>query len=91
LFRRQLGPQAPRPALEDLAVVEEEVEHGSDARAVAEQFSLALDRAVRVDQHARAFVRGHDDLQQFFCRCEPREIGCAQPKGRFERVPVASL
>jgi hypothetical protein len=32
------GPQAPRPALEDLAVVEEEVEHGSEGRAVAAQF-----------------------------------------------------
>jgi hypothetical protein len=39
LFRRQPGLQAPGPALEDYAVVEEEVEHGSDGRAVAEQFS----------------------------------------------------
>lgn len=36
LFRRQLGPPAPRPAFEDMAVVEEAVEHGGDGRAVTE-------------------------------------------------------
>ena len=36
LFRRQLGPPAPRPAFEDMAVVEEAVEHGGDGRAVTQ-------------------------------------------------------
>jgi hypothetical protein len=35
-FRRQLGPPTPRPAFEDMAVVEEAVEHGGDGGAVTE-------------------------------------------------------
>src|SRR6266576_182208 len=70
-FRRQLGPPAPRPAFENMAVVEEAVEHGGEGRAVAEQFSPVLDGAVRGDQGAGAFVAAHDDLQQLFCCCGP--------------------
>jgi hypothetical protein len=62
LFRRQLGSPAPRPAFEDMAVVEKAVEHSGDGRAVAEQFSPVLDRSVRRHQCARAFVTAHDDL-----------------------------
>jgi hypothetical protein len=41
LFRRrrfslQPGPPAPRPALEDMAMVQEAVQHGGDRRRVAE-------------------------------------------------------
>ena len=35
-FRLQLGPPTPRPAFEDMAVVEEAVEHGGDGGAVAQ-------------------------------------------------------
>src|SRR6266576_1333659 len=45
-FRRQLGPPAPRPAFEDMAVVEEAVEHGGGGRAVVEESSPVLNRAV---------------------------------------------
>ncbi len=37
---------APRPAFEDMAMMEEAVEHSGDGRAVAEQFSPVLHRAV---------------------------------------------
>jgi len=46
LFRRQLGSPAPRPAFEDMAVVEKAVEHSGDGRAVAEESSPVLNRAV---------------------------------------------
>jgi len=62
LFCRQLGSPAPRPAFENMAVVEKAVGHSGDDRAVAEQFSPVLDRSVRGDQRARAFVTAHDDL-----------------------------
>ena len=62
IFRRQLGPPAPRSAFEEMAMVAEAVEHGGDGCAVAEQFSPVLDRSVRGDQRARAFVTAHDDL-----------------------------
>lgn len=40
VFRRvRFGSPAPWTAFEEMAVVEQAVEHGSDRRAVAEQFS----------------------------------------------------
>src|SRR5438876_836480 len=61
-FRRQLGPPAPRPAFEDMTVVEEAVEHGGDGGTIAEQFSPVLNWTVRSHQSAHAFVAAHDDL-----------------------------
>jgi hypothetical protein len=40
------GPPAPRPAFEDMAVVEKAIQHGGDGRAVAEQFAPVLHRPV---------------------------------------------
>src|SRR5260370_9869142 len=68
-FRRQLGPPAPRPAFEDMAVVQEAVEHGGDGRAVAEGASPVLNRAVSSYPRARAFVTGHDNRPQTFFSC----------------------
>src|SRR5207253_2194073 len=65
-FRRQLGPPAPWPAFEEMAVVEETVEHGGHGRAVAEQFPPVLYGSVRSDQCARALVTAHDDLTGHF-------------------------
>lgn len=39
-LRGHLGSPAARPAFEEMAMVEEAVEHGSDGGAVAEQFRL---------------------------------------------------
>src|ERR1700687_419537 len=39
LFRRQLGPPTPRPAFEDMAVVEQAGEHGGDGGGVTAALS----------------------------------------------------
>jgi hypothetical protein len=52
LSRICLRPPATRSALEEMAVVEQAVQHGSDGGAVAEQFSPVLDRAVGSEQCA---------------------------------------
>jgi hypothetical protein len=44
-----LGSPASWPALEDVAVVEEAVEHGSDGGGVAEELAPVLDWTVRGD------------------------------------------
>lgn len=46
LFRWRFGSPAPRPAFEDMAMVEEAIEHSGDGGAVAEQFPPVLDEAV---------------------------------------------
>jgi len=51
-----------------MAVVEKAVEHSGDGRAVAEESSPVLNRAVRSYQRARAFVTAHDNLQQLVAR-----------------------
>jgi hypothetical protein len=56
-FHLRLGPPAPRPAFEDVAVVQEAAQHGGDGRRVTEQLSPVLDWS--------------DDLEQLFCRCRP--------------------
>jgi hypothetical protein len=53
-LRRQLGSPTPRPGLEDMAVVQEAVEHGRDGRAVPEQFSPVLDGAVQCEVRIRS-------------------------------------
>src|SRR6516165_10189436 len=68
-FRLRLSPPAPRPAFEDMTVVQEAVQHGSDGRGVAEQLSPVIDWPVGSHQRAGAFVTAHDDLQQLFRCC----------------------
>src|SRR5260370_23138072 len=70
-FRRQLGPPAPRPAFEDMAVVQEAVEHGGDGRAGAAASSPVLNRAVPSDQQARPFATAPRHLQPLSCSCVP--------------------
>ena len=67
----RLGPPAPRSAFEDVAMVQEAVQHGGDGRDVAEQFSAVLDGTVGSHQGAGALIAAHNDLQQLFCRCVP--------------------
>jgi len=71
LSRVHLRPPAARSAFEEMAVVEQAVEHGRDGGAVAEQFALVFHGAVGSEQRAGTFVTAHDDLQQFFRRCGP--------------------
>jgi len=70
---RQVGfrPPASWTTFEEMAVVEQAVEHGGNRGAVAEQFSPVFHRAVGSQQRAGALLAAHDDLQQFFRRCGP--------------------
>ncbi len=64
-----LGPEAPRTALEDVAVVEKPIEHGGDGGSVAEEFSPILDGTVRGEEGAGALVTSHDELEKVFGGC----------------------
>src|SRR2546430_17032140 len=55
-FRRQLGPPAPRPAFENMAGVEEAVEHGGGGPAVCGRFSPLPHRGGRGRPAARALL-----------------------------------
>jgi len=70
VFRRvHFGPPAARSAFQEMAVMEQTVEHGGDSGAVAKQFSPVFHGAVGGEQRAGALVAAHDDLQQLFCSC----------------------
>jgi len=60
------GSPAPRAALEHVAVVQQAIEHSADGGRVTEQFAPVLDRPIRGQHGAGAFVAAHDDLQQLF-------------------------
>src|SRR5208283_4154600 len=60
------GSPAAWAALQDVSVVQQAVEHGGNGGAVAEQLAPVLNRTIRGQQCAGAFVATHDDLQQFF-------------------------
>src|SRR5579862_547101 len=62
----QFGAPAPRTALEQMAMVEQPVEHSGDGGRVAQQFAPVFDGAIGGQHSAGAFVAAHDDLQQFF-------------------------
>jgi hypothetical protein len=62
---------APRPAFENIAVVEEAVEHGVTAALSPSSFPQPSTGTVRGDQCAGAFVAAHDDLQELFRACGP--------------------
>ena len=66
--RRRFGAPTARAALEDVAVMQQAVEHGGDGGDVAEQFSPVFDGTVRSQQCAGALVAAHDDLQQILGR-----------------------
>ena len=65
-----LEPRAPAPraAGQDMGVVEEAIQEGSDGRGVAEELSPVLDGPIRSDQSGGPFVAPHDDLQQILAR-----------------------
>src|SRR6266545_4909959 len=64
----EAGAPAPRPAGQDMRVVEEPVEQRGDGRRVAEELAPVLDRAIRRDQSGGAFVAAHDDLEEILGR-----------------------
>src|SRR5262249_37517935 len=61
---RGLGAPASRAALEQVAVVEQAIQHGTHGGDIAQQFAPVLDRAVGSQQRAETFVAAHDNLQQ---------------------------
>jgi hypothetical protein len=52
----RLGPPASGTALQDVAVVQQPVQHRTECRRIAEQFSPVVDGAVRRQQGAGPFV-----------------------------------
>ena len=58
-MRQLRGPQR-----EDVAVLEEPIEHGGDSGRVAEQLAPVLDGTVGGHQRAGALVPAHDDLEE---------------------------
>ena len=48
--------------LDEVAMVHEPVEEGSDGRRVAEHLGPVLEGPVRRDDRRRAFVAAHDDF-----------------------------
>src|ERR1700746_1172657 len=60
------GSPAPGTALENVAVMKKSVEHRGDRGGIAQKFSPVLNRAVRREQGAGAFVPSHHDLEQVF-------------------------
>src|SRR5215471_11228608 len=59
---------AARAALEQVAVVQQPVQHGGDGGAVAEQLAPVVDGSVRCNQRAGPLIAAHDDFQQFLGR-----------------------
>ena len=58
-----LSAEAARPALEDVGVMEEAIEHGGDGGVVAEELAPVFDGPIRRDERARAFIAAHDELE----------------------------
>jgi hypothetical protein len=54
--------------LEQVAVVEQPVQHGAHGGGIAQQLAPVLDRAVRSQQHTGPLVAAHDDLQEILGR-----------------------
>ena len=64
LFRRiRFGSPTSRSTFEEMAVMEQAVEHSSDRGAIAEQFSPVFHGAVGSQQRAGPFISSHDDFQ----------------------------
>jgi hypothetical protein len=59
-----LRSPATRSALEDVAVVEEAVEHGGDGGGVAKELAPVLDGPVLGEDRAGTFVAAHDELEE---------------------------
>ena len=55
---------APWAALDDMGVVQESIEQRARGRGVAEELGPLVDRAVRGEERARAFVAAHHELEQ---------------------------
>ena len=60
------GAPAAGTALEDVAVMQQSVEHGRDSRSIAEKLAPILDGPVRGEKRADPFVPAHDQLKQVF-------------------------
>src|SRR4051794_15650866 len=59
-----LGAPATGAALEDVPVVEEAVEHGSDSGGVAEHLAPVLYGSIRGEERAGALVSAHDQFEE---------------------------
>src|SRR5208282_5066093 len=64
LLRRQVCFRAPTSwtAFENMAVMEEAIEHGGNGGAVAEQFAPVIHRSIRSKQSAGALIATHYDF-----------------------------
>src|SRR5881628_494357 len=63
-----LHAPAPRPAAQDVGVVEEAIEERADGRDIAEQFAPVLHRPVRDEQRAHPLVAPLNQLEEIFGR-----------------------
>src|SRR5438552_4952694 len=64
------GAPTARSAFQDVAMMEQAIEHGADGRGIAQQFAPVLDRSIGSHDGTGAFVAAHYDLQQILSRSQ---------------------